>query len=61
MSLESKVVAVVLVVESSLAVAAEWPRIIRDYVVHMLKRLTDLNPAHRVRNFVWSPHDPCAY
>lgn len=44
-----EVLAVALVVESSIAVAAEWPRIIIEYVAHILKRLSDANPSHRLR------------
>lgn len=51
-----EVLAVALVVESSIAVAAEWPRIIIEYVAHILKRLSDANPSHRVRNSILFIH-----
>jgi mediator of RNA polymerase II transcription subunit 25 len=44
------ILAVALVVESSIAVAAEWPLIILNYVTNIVKRLGDANPGYRVRN-----------
>lgn len=37
----SELVAVVCVVESSLVLASEWPRVLVDYISPLLKRLGD--------------------
>lgn len=47
------ILAVALVVESSIAVAAEWPLIILNYVTSILKRLGDAYPGYRVRNVIY--------
>lgn len=44
-----ELLAVTFVVESSLAVFAEWHRTIIDYVAPMLKRLSETNPGYKVR------------
>lgn len=47
------ILAVALVVESSIAVAAEWPLIILNYLTSILKRLGDAYPGYRVRKFIY--------
>lgn len=44
--------AVAFVVDSSIAISAEWHRIIVDYVSHMLKRLSDTNHGYKVGFFI---------
>lgn len=41
-------VSVAFVVDSSLALAAEWSRVLMDYVAHLLRRLTETNSSHKV-------------
>ena len=43
-----ELVAVAFVVEASLTVANEWPRIIMEYISPMLKRVMDTNPGYKV-------------
>lgn len=41
-------VAVACVVEASLLLASEWSRILIEYVYPLLKRLSEIHPAHQV-------------
>jgi hypothetical protein len=43
-------VAVACVVEASLLLASEWPRILTEYIFPLLKRLNELHPTHQVIN-----------
>lgn len=40
--------AIAFVVESSVAIADEWHRIIQEYVAAMVKRLLETNPKYKV-------------
>ncbi|KIO15042.1 hypothetical protein M404DRAFT_197745 [Pisolithus tinctorius Marx 270] len=41
--------AVACVVDTSIAVASEWPRILTEYISPLLRRLNELHPAHQFR------------
>ncbi|KAI5998822.1 hypothetical protein EDD15DRAFT_2363680 [Pisolithus albus] len=41
--------AVACVVEASVILASEWPRILAEYIFPLLKRLNELHPAHQFR------------
>jgi hypothetical protein len=42
------VVAIACVVESSLILASEWPRVFLEYISPLLKRLTEIHLGHQV-------------
>jgi hypothetical protein len=44
----SPIPAVAIVVDSSLTLASEWPRMLRDYCTHLFKRLAEGNPSFQV-------------
>jgi len=44
----SDTIAIAFVVESSLTLAAEWHRVITEYVSQMLKRLSETHPGCKV-------------
>lgn len=41
--------AVACVVEASVTLASEWPRVLTEYIFPLLKRLNELHPAHQFR------------
>lgn len=46
--------AIAFVVESSVAIADEWHRIIQEYIGIMVKRLLDTNPKYKVSRLMSS-------
>ena len=46
---KADLIAVAVLVDSSLAILAEWPRLYREFVHPLYKRLEDNYPTHQVR------------
>jgi hypothetical protein len=47
-SMSNGIVAIACVVESSLTLAAEWPRVLLDYISPLLRRLNEGYPSYQV-------------
>ena len=45
--------AVVIVVDSSITLASEWPRILHDYLPHLFRRLAGENPSSFAVGFAY--------